>query len=112
MQKTAITISLFVGVLIILSSIFFVFDFKTSIYNYFSGMSEEEHKMSSYRLLNFIVIFLVMVISAIIGNQISKQKKRNQTLWTILCLIFNIWAVITLWFLPDLTKRRISSENE
>ena len=112
MQKPLKIVLIIVGVVISLFIIFILSDFKTTIYNYFSGVSEAGYKMPTYQLLNLMVIFSLMAISAILGNYISKKKKRNQTLWTVLCFIFNIWAVVTLWFLPISTKRRIGSENE
>lgn len=107
MEKPIRNIFIIVGVLLLIVVLFFVSDLRTFIYNYFSGMGVTEYKMSSYRLYNFIAMFFVMIVSALIGRRISKKKKRNQTLWTALCFIFNIWAVIILWFLPVLTSRHI-----
>ena len=89
-----------VGIFILLVVLFFMSDLRTHIYNYFSGMGLTEYKISSYRLYNLIAMLFVMTFSALIGNRISIRKKRNQMLWTVLCFIFNIWAVIILWFLP------------
>lgn len=101
-----------VGVLILLVVLFFMSDFRIHIYNYFSGMGLTEFKISTYRFYNLIVMLFVMTFSALIGNRISIRKKRNQTLWTVLCFIFNIWAVIILWFLPVVTNRQIKEVGD
>jgi hypothetical protein len=52
-------------------------------------------------------MFFVLVVFAFIGYRLSKKKRRNQILWTILCFLFNIWAVLILWFLPILGKEKV-----
>ena len=62
-------------------------------------------------LINLVVMISVMVTSAIIGYRLSIKKKRNQTFWMVLCFIFNIWALIILWFLP-VSKKNILHRNK
>jgi len=91
---------------IILASISFVFIslflilLALRMSNFFSFFFENTMILKNFQIINFIVMLIIMTISSIIGFIVSKKKGRNKCLWSILCFLFNFWALIILHYTP------------
>jgi cytochrome bd-type quinol oxidase subunit 2 len=48
--------------------------------------------------------FLFGGLMSFLGYILSKRKNKDKKKWAILCFIFNIWALIILYFLPSEEK--------
>jgi len=107
MTKSMKTLLFFTFLLILVLLSIFVVDIRALVYNFFSSIGKAEVSLSYHQLLNFVVMFFVLLVFAFIGYRLSKKKRRNQILWTILCFLFNFWAVLILWFLPILKKEKV-----
>ncbi|SRR6266496_4801608 len=70
-----------------------------------------EQKQGSFPLTVFALMLngLLMLLSTIIGYKLSRKKGRSPFTWVLLCLLFNIWAVIILWLLPSQERHKPSA---
>jgi hypothetical protein len=107
MTKTMKTLLFFTFLFILVLVAIFVIDIRALVYDFFSSIGKGEVSLSYHQLLNLVVMLFVFVVFAFIGYRLSKKKRRNQILWTILCFLFNVWAVLVLWFLPILKKEKV-----
>lgn len=60
-------------------------------------------KRDSVYYLNLINIVLFLVFGGVfgfLGYKLARKKKRNTIGWTLLCVFFNLWAFLILYYLP------------
>ena len=53
------------------------------------------------QLLGFAVTMSIMVTFAVLGFFLAKRRGRSPQKWMVLCFLFNVWAFIYLWSLPN-----------
>ena len=56
---------------------------------------------STIRIINVVVVIAMMIVFGGFGWRCAKKKRRNCFLWTALCVIFNVWALIALCLLSQ-----------
>ena len=85
--------------------------FGNSIYYLFYGMQKSDGITTDPQIINLLVMILLISLSGLMGYHLSKKKGKNKLKWVALCFLFNIWALIVLWFLPE-TKAKSKGDVE
>jgi hypothetical protein len=101
------TILLVIIPIVVIVFYFFISDLRSIVYEYYSNTQDSGANLTHFRLFNIVVIFLVITLFTFFGFILAKKKGRNKILWMILSFLFNFWAVLVLWFLPDVKNKKI-----
>jgi hypothetical protein len=107
MTNTKKIILLVILPIVVIIFYFFIADIRTIVYEFYSNTQDSGATLTHFRLFNIVVMFLIITLFTFLGFILAKKKGRNQILWMILSFLFNFWAVLVLWFLPDLKNKKI-----
>ena len=80
-----------------------------TIFGYFSGLYFIRPDLDSSTLLRTGA--LVHIVDAVLCGVIARQSGRNRNIWTVTGLFLGIWALGTLFLLPDKRKSSMQSED-
>jgi hypothetical protein len=78
-----------------------VFGVDYRVIEYFASLGTEQAQR-----IGLSVTLLLMSLSGVLGFFLAKRRGRNTLSWLCACFLLNVWAVIYLWSLPDLTAPR------
>lgn len=81
----------------------------TAILGYFSGLHFIKPDLEPSALLRTAA--LVHALDAALCGLVASQSRRNKTFWTFAGLFLGIWALGTLFLLPDKRKSSMQSED-
>lgn len=56
------------------------------------------------QLLGFAVTMTIMITFAVLGFFLAKRRGRSPRKWMIVCFLLNVWGVIYLWALPNVSR--------
>ena len=101
MKKVLIIMSASLLTFIVLGLLVFEFNLGSSLHKFIVGIKDHDRLITRIQLLNLLVMSLFILLSMVIGFFLAKKKGRSRCLWSILCFLFNIWALIILWLLPS-----------
>lgn len=101
MKKVLIIMSASLLTFIVLGLLIFEFNLGSSLHKFIVGIKDHDRLITRIQLLNLLVMSLFILLSMVIGFFLAKKKGRSRSLWSILCFLFNIWALIILWLLPS-----------
>lgn len=94
--KLSITITAFVVTLILI--------FKNTFFKFFLTISNNDFFIKNIKLIVSLYMGILILASAVCCYRLSKKKKRNPVVWTILGMLFNVWPLLILWYLPPVNK--------
>jgi hypothetical protein len=98
-QATIKTLMVFIAAFIVLNAILAVSDLRVALFKSFLfDVNHPYHKMIPP--VSTALIILLALISALLGWRVAALKNRDRKKWASLCLLFNLWSVIFLCFLP------------
>ncbi len=68
--------------------------------DFIQKISKGEVKLFYLELLNLAVVSLFGIVFGLLGHRLAKKKHRNVLGWTVLCVLFNLWPFLVLYYLP------------
>jgi len=91
---------LVVAILVLLNVVIFFSGLSRILYDFILGIAQGEVKLFWISLFGYAVFIVSTVVFGVLGYNLARKKNRNHIAWTILCLLFNLWSFVLLYFLP------------
>ncbi len=87
------------------------------LYNYAASMPQRGSDLSHLNFIGIAVILLFSIVFGVLSYRLAKKKNRNVIGWTILGILFNLWAFLVLYSLRsktnwDVLLKHISVDTE
>jgi hypothetical protein len=75
-------------------------------------ISKHEVKLYHFELLNVAVVSLLGIVFGLLGHRLAKKRHRNVLGWTVLCVLFNLWPFLVLYYLPKKANGSVCEKKE
>lgn len=100
---------------IIISSIFVIVILLPKLLHYIYlfnlKITSGDIHIDTINLMGLIIFLFISIFFGILGFKLADKKNRNKCIWTSLCLLFNLWAYLFLYYyLPE--KKNKGEEDE
>jgi len=109
-RATIKTLMVFFGFLVVFIVVLSVTNLSDALFRSF--LFDIHHPY--YRMIAAVstaLTILSALVSALLGWRIAGSKNRDRDKWAVLCLVFNLWCVIFLCFLPPVGEH-IGFQND
>lgn len=74
-----------------------IFDSRFRVIKLFQSLPEGQAQA-----LGIGITLVVMGVCSLLGSLLAQRKNRPLLKWMLLCFLFNVWALIVLWSLPEM----------
>jgi len=85
-----------IGLSIVMHLLLFYTPVGNAINLYMQKLARGEIDSNNFRILGMTAYIIISGITGILGYLLASKYNKDKVRWTILCVLFNIWALVVL----------------